>query len=923
MSITVGSVLKYSCLPGIIPRTAQFFGSGFGHVALYMAFIYRSINLLPDTHPYLKAENIGRFGVKHVIAEAGNNLKFDKNHLDQIAIYFLLLAGIVILLLQFFLLLLGILMPQAFAGSLGYLGNFTGLAGFFQTPPPVAARSANDIAFLLLDYVFGLPPVTPGPTASFFNSCLGQAPGNCLNHAAIAFPTAPTPIPFPSGMHQGLHLLVEFYNTGILVVGLLILMYFVVVTTVETAATGTPFGRRFNRLWVVLRLIFAVALLVPIHNGFNTAQVMTLRIAKWGSSFATNAWDGFLTDLTAGWITPLGDPANLVATPNVPELNTLLEFIFTARTCLHIEAEMRGRDIGVYIVRSSQEAEAIDGNTFIGDPLAPPAPVNQLFVNNGAAGSGITYANALAFSNNKDFTIYFGELDPAVGVGALSTADPIYYKEFMGFVRPICGALTINIENVDEPGPMAVQEAYFDMIKVLWTDGNIDLLGSNLALWHLPIGNKDPGVALPDRVFVDNLMTTFAAQAGGAVAAGVAAEIGSVNWTSGLGQLGWGGAALWYNKVAELNGSIYSAIQGLPLPKLYPEIMEYVKRQRMQTNNSIDPLTQYSPYFQGTNSIDFRTPEEEYMAIALYAAYITFYDGTEETWTSNPLLNGIKALFGLDGLYSMAANPTVHPLAQIVGIGKSLVESSVVMLGATVGSSILSRVFSKVPEIEGITQMAAQSLGGIAKIGLMLGFVLYYVVPFMPFIYFFFAVGGWVKGIFEAIVGMPLFALAHVRIDGNGLPGPAAMNGYFLLLEILLRPILIIFGLLAAISIFAAQVNVLHDIWWIVVSNVAGFDNTAAPAAGIGSMDFYVNAISHFFFTVMYAIIVYLIGVSCFKLIDLIPNYILRWLNAGVSTFGEKTQDPADNLVRNMFFGGQMLVSQGNGAMLGLLGRNG
>ena len=54
----------------------------------------------------------------------------------------------------------------------------------------------------------------------------------------------------------------------------------------------------------------------------------------------------------------------------------------------------------------------------------------------------------------------------------------------------------------------------------------------------------------------------------------------------------------------------------------------------------------------------------------------------------------------------------------------------------------------------------------------------------MPFIYFFFALAGWIKSIFEAVVAMPLRALAHLRIDGEGLPGPGATNGYFLLLEI-------------------------------------------------------------------------------------------------------------------------------------------
>jgi hypothetical protein len=50
----------------------------------------------------------------------------------------------------------------------------------------------------------------------------------------------------------------------------------------------------------------------------------------------------------------------------------------------------------------------------------------------------------------------------------------------------------------------------------------------------------------------------------------------------------------------------------------------------------------------------------------------------------------------------------------------------------------------------------------------------------------------------------------------------------------------------------------------------------------------------------MYAIIVYMIGMSCFKLIDLVPNNILRYMGSNVSTFSDKQEDPAQNLMRNL-----------------------
>ena len=45
--------------------------------------------------------------------------------------------------------------------------------------------------------------------------------------------------------------------------------------------------------------------------------------------------------------------------------------------------------------------------------------------------------------------------------------------------------------------------------------------------------------------------------------------------------------------------------------------------------------------------------------------------------------------------------------------------------------------------------------------------MLAYVLPLIPFIYFTFAVLGWVLELFEAIAAMPLWALAHLRIEGD------------------------------------------------------------------------------------------------------------------------------------------------------------
>ena len=89
----------------------------------------------------------------------------------------------------------------------------------------------------------------------------------------------------------------------------------------------------------------------------------------------------------------------------------------------------------------------------------------------------------------------------------------------------------------------------------------------------------------------------------------------------------------------------------------------------------------------------------------------------------------------------------------------------------------------------------------------------------------------------------------------------------------------------------------------------------------MGSIEYLRNAADELFHTIMYAIIVYMLAMSSFKLIDLIPNNILRWMGSSVSTFGEHSGDPAQSLVQYSFMGSQMAMGPLNKALQGITAR--
>jgi len=290
----------------------------------------------------------------------------------------------------------------------------------------------------------------------------------------------------------------------------------------------------------------------------------------------------------------------------------------------------------------------------------------------------------------------------------------------------------------------------------------------------------------------------------------------------------------------------------------------------------------------------------------------------------NPFMNAINVIMGTTGIANIrGANQHMHPMAQLVAIGKGLVDSAVFNLaGATTGAFLggLLGGLEKFKSIAGFVNAASNLFYSTAFMGLTAGFVLYYVLPFMPFLYFFFSVANWAKAIFEAMLGVPLWALAHMRIDGEGLPGDAAANGYFLILEIFVRPILTVIGLLAAVVIFATQARILNLVWDLVTANAAGFtevDDILSNPVG-SDVKYFRNKLDQFFFTLVYTIVVYMMGMASFKLIDKIPDNILRWTGAGVSAYGDIDQDNVESLSRYAAVGGMTLGNQAAGAIVSL-----
>jgi hypothetical protein len=819
------------------------------------------------------------------------------------------------------------------------------------------------MAGILLDMVFGIP--------NMFNSCVAQGI-QCTNAEGMPIgasvagaqwmfePGGALPMP----IHQGMHQVLQLYSLGLLVVAAMITAYFIATIVLETAESGTPFGKRFNKVWAPVRLVVAFGLLIPIGYGLNSSQYLVLFAAKFGSIFATNAWLTFNDTLSSGGGTIsnlLADrdttAERLVAQPGPPEIGALLQFVFVAKTCAEMENAILGIDesnaqsVRPFLVREQTAADFRIDFVGLDDPTydqmiaftATGTPAG------GGVGAGGGAAGAGGTPHDSQVIIRFGRHNDAA------------YSHLLGNVAPICGDLTMPLADPRDPGIAevgveAMQRYYWYIIQELWYNvlptGAIPLgapASSNYPLaffqkWH---GSQSSATAiLPTNEFKQEIQDFYSrdlrnamndpgsSNLGGIINtnAGAIREMGlSGRWQvdAAVRNKGWAGAAIWINRIAEMNGTMTSAVLNIPMPSRYPEVMEAVYLQKRKYDENTTFADRFDPEKGNDAAIQDDKTGDGKKALVLWKAFDYWQQGDSTTTphsapTGNAVMDIINSLLGTSGLFDMRRNADVHPIAQLAGLGRSMIEGSIRNLTyAAIGGISGAGLAALSENFFGAAAASVSSLlVTFAMIGLTVGFILFYVVPLLPFIYFFFALSGWVKAIFEAMVGAPLWALAHIRIDGNGLAGQAALSGYFLIFEIFLRPILMVFGLIASVSIFSAVVSVLNQVFDLVVHNLAGFDvdqeftkkggitpNNQSWASEMR------GPIDEFFFTVIYAIIVYMMGMSCFKLVDQIPNNILRWMGQSVSTFNDGKEDMGQQLVSTTSVGSQQTMSALGGGL--------
>lgn len=92
------------------------------------------------------------------------------------------------------------------------------------------------------------------------------------------------------------------FNAGLLSFGGIVILYTLMISTMNTAGEGQLMGQRWSSVWIPIRTTFGLGLLMPQASGYCLMQVFVMWIVVQGIGAADSIWSGTLSYLNRGGV---------------------------------------------------------------------------------------------------------------------------------------------------------------------------------------------------------------------------------------------------------------------------------------------------------------------------------------------------------------------------------------------------------------------------------------------------------------------------------------------------------------------------------------------------------------------------------------------------------------------------------------------
>ena len=703
-------------------------------------------------------------------------------------------------------------------------------------------------------------------------------------------------------------IIIGYFNIFALILGAILFFYNVSVGVLQSAHEGQVLGRRWNSLWAPIRVIIAVGLLVPLPNmgGYNAVQGGIAYLVKGSTNVASYVWGQAASGILSNGVPIAGGVANVDA--------EVIEAIYRMNVCRAVnnyQLENAGDDRRIEIGYASDLFGELDLNPRStggwGDLVAEGRRTEILGEPN------LSFTTTLAGGDDADASRYAGVCGsiripspPQYIVNiddddVQSRALAQYADTHLGVVENINTRANDIISGVwegvvDRQGPPS-GDLRSELISIL-DDANADLNEGLGEMLTDVMGDREGDDYSRARARIEDHIL------------GAECEDGVSGRCHGEG---WVGAGSWYMLIARMNNEVLGVFSGSPgtegerhsdldiyNPGIWGSMVSAFGGDTdegvilEESNRMVDQL---ETYFNEATS-----------GLAQYGFAIDTSEAAQarpSTYGENPWLRDILGP-SLASSVDWLTNPMRNyddPIVGVLLLGNTLINIGVGIFAADIVANFTLGGFVGDALTGGTLSSAVSALSGalsaLAGISIAAGGVLMFIIPMMPFFFWVIGVTGYFLLVAEAIVASSIWAIAHMRMDGEGISGDSARQGYMMVLALLLTPVLMIFGFIVGMAIFRVTGQLVN----------AGYGYAVTGIMGSNPLPWLVGLVS---LSVLQVLIFLVLIERSFSLITEFPTRVLNWIGARADlTRGEEDR------VRMAAVGAGWMISRGSQQLQG------
>lgn len=630
---------------------------------------------------------------------------------------------------------------------------------------------------------------------------------------------------------------VGYFNIAMLTIGGILFLYNVTAGVLQTAHEGEILGKRWNSLWAPIRVILAVGLLMPVPNlgGYNTIQAGIAYVVRGSTVLASTIWTQAATLIVDGDLPVAGGIATFPV--------DIVKDAWGMASCIALANYQISAAGGSQLVQMSEVPDGLRVTlmTSIGESRA-----------RGICGALRT----------PEVPAYIEKLDPSVREETAKQFAMTHHTALSSLVaamtKPAGEVLKASLERSgtypDISGAIgsamaasskSLQEGIDEIIKdVVGADSNSGRARDQLKKFISGGENCQPGRAPSE---------------------------GSEQCYA----QGWIGAGSWYMMTARLNNELLS------LTAAKPEVMVSPRYVASATGIAIDGNVNSRgmlSWASGNNlplnveeagriSLDMQDQFDN-ATVSLAALGVPLTPAIVEAARpgESSLLDQIFSGLG-DELGRRMTNEVVNflgpnnwgndPIIGLTHMGNIMMTAAILLTAAVAGAAII-------PVAGGAAIAVAPILGPLIVALGTGGASLSFILPMMPFLFWNLAVTGYFLLVVEAVIAANLWAVAHLKMDGEGIAGDSARQGYLLLLSLLMTPVLMIFGFIVGMAIFRVTTGLLNMGFYYALTGLSG--NLLVWLIGMAVMTFLM-------------VLSYIVLIErSFSLVSEFPNRVLRWI---------------------------------------------